>query len=226
MLRMKPGHMSLDSGGQHLLEEQAPGLEQMNLGFPLLEKLYKWEEERKAMNKPNQRTRPPSKRVLLPQWGALLLTPMVFVLGHVAVPQELSVLSTRHGWTHGRPGRRNLLGLLLIGAGFAGLVWCLRLHFVSARGSFELEHAQRYLVVRGPYQFTRNPMYLCGMLIWLGWIIWYGSVAVLAGAVVFWGSVAELVVPWEERHLEARFGEAYLRYKDRIPRWLGRRGSR
>jgi protein-S-isoprenylcysteine O-methyltransferase Ste14 len=66
-------------------------------------------------------------------------------------------------------------------------------------------------------------MYLCGMLIWLGWIIFYGSVAVGASAVVFWGSVAGLVVPWEERKLETRFGEAYLRYKNSIPRWLGKR---
>jgi protein-S-isoprenylcysteine O-methyltransferase Ste14 len=175
------------------------------------------------MNRPNQHIRKPSKRVLLPHWVALILTPVVFLLGHFAVPQELSVLSTRHGWAHGRPGRRNLLGLIPIGTGSAGLVWCLRLHFVGARGSFEMERAQNYLVVRGPYQFTRNPMYLCGMLIWLGWIIFYGSVAVLAGAVVFWGSVAGLVVPWEERKLETRFGETYLRYKNSIPRWLGKR---
>src|SRR6266849_6225809 len=175
------------------------------------------------MNKPNQRTRLPSKRIFLPHWAALILTPVVFLLGHVAVPQALSVLSTRHGWVNARPGRHNLLGLLPIGAGFAGLVWCLRLHFAGAGGSFEMERAQHYLVVRGPYQFTRNPMYLCGILIWLGWTILYGSVAVLAGTVVFWGSVAGLVVPWEERNLEARFGEAYRRYKDSIPWWLGKR---
>jgi len=156
---------------------------------------------------------------------ALILTPVVFLLGHVAVPQALSQLSARHGWAHGRPGWLNLLGLIPIGAGFAGLVWCLRLHFVGARGSFEMEGTQNYLVVRGPYQLTRNPMYLCGMLIWLGWIIFYGSVAVLAGTVGIWGSVAGLVVPWEERKLEARFGEAYLRYKHSVPRWVGK-GSR
>ncbi len=175
------------------------------------------------MNKPNQHIRKLSKRVLLPRWMALILTPVVFLLGHVAVPQELSQLSARQGWTHRGPGWLNLLGFIPIGAGFAGLVWCLRLHFFGARGSFEMERTQNYLVVRGPYQFTRNPMYLCGMLIWLGWIIFYGSVAVLAGAVVFWGNVAGLVVPWEERKLEARFGEAYLRYKNSIPRWLGKR---
>lgn len=157
------------------------------------------------MNRPNQHNRPPSKRVLLPHWVAFLLTPVVFVLGHVALPRQLSLLSARHGWADARPGRLNLL------------------HFVGARGSFEMEQTQHYLVVRGPYQVTRNPMYLSGMLIWLGWIIFYGGLAVGAFAVAFWGSVASLVVPWEERHLETRFGEAYLRYKNSVPRWLGKR---
>ncbi len=129
---------------------------------------------------------------------------MVFLLGHVAVPQELSRLAARHGWTHGHPG-------------------CLRLHFVASGGSFEMEHTPKHLVVHGPYQFTRNPMYLCGMIIWLGWVIFYGSVAVVVGFVVFWGNVAFLVVPWEERKLETRFGKAYLRYKHSVPRWLGKR---
>ncbi len=66
-------------------------------------------------------------------------------------------------------------------------------------------------------------MYLFGMLIWLGWIIFYGSVAVLAGAVIIWGIVARLVVPSEERNLEARFGEAYLQYMRSVPRWRGSR---
>jgi Phospholipid methyltransferase len=175
------------------------------------------------MNRPDFPRRKPLKRVLLPRWMALILTPVVFLLGHVAIPQELSLLSTRLGWAHGRPGGRNLLGLILIGIGAAGVFWCARLHFVASGGSFEMERTQNYLVMGGPYQFTRNPMYLSGMLIWLGWVIFYGSVAVLGGAVVIWGSVVLLGVPWEERKLEARFGEAYLRYKNSVPRWLGKR---
>jgi protein-S-isoprenylcysteine O-methyltransferase Ste14 len=162
------------------------------------------------------------KRVLLPRGVALILTPVILLLGHVVVPQQLSLLSSRHGWAQEGPGWFNLLGLIPIGAGAAFLVWCFRLHFVGVRGSFEMERTQNYLVVAGPYRCTRNPMYLCGMLIWLGWIIFYGSVAVLAGTVVVWGIVAMLVVPWEERNLKARFGEAYLRYKHSVPRWLGR----
>jgi protein-S-isoprenylcysteine O-methyltransferase Ste14 len=174
------------------------------------------------MNRPDVPTRKLSKRVFVPHWMALILTPVLFLLAHVVVPRELSSLSTRHGWAHERPGRRNLLALILIGIGAACIAWCARLHFVASRGSFELERTQNYLLVRGPYQFTRNPMYLSGMAIWLGWIIFYGSAAVCVGFVVVWGSVTFLVVPWEERKLEARFGEAYLRYKNTVPRWLGK----
>jgi protein-S-isoprenylcysteine O-methyltransferase Ste14 len=163
----------------------------------------------------------PSKRILLPHSMALILTPVLFLLAHVAMPRELSLHSTRRGWDHGRPGRLNWLGLIFIGIGAAGVLWCTRLHFLASHDSFELAGSQPYLIVRGPYQFTRNPVYLSEMVIWLGWAIFYGSVRVLLGSLVVWGSLALLVVPWEERQLEARFGEAYLRYKHSVPRWFG-----
>jgi protein-S-isoprenylcysteine O-methyltransferase Ste14 len=174
------------------------------------------------MARPDLSIRKPSKSVRVPHWIALILLPVLFLLAHVAVPRELSVISKRHGWAHGRPGRRNLPGLLLIGIGTVGLIWCARLHVVASPGPIELERTPRYLLVRGPYQFTRNPMYLSGIAIWLGWLIFYGSVAVLVGLVVLWGSVTLLLVPSEERALEARFGEAYLRYKHTVPRWVGK----
>jgi protein-S-isoprenylcysteine O-methyltransferase Ste14 len=130
------------------------------------------------------------ERWRLRRWVAIIMTPVVLLLGHVVVPHQLSLLSARHGWAHGMPGWLNLLGVIPIAAGAAFLVWCFR--------------------VRGPYGFTRNPMYLFGLLIWLGWIIFYGSVAVLAGMVIIWGVVALLAVRWEQRNLETRFGEAYL----------------
>jgi protein-S-isoprenylcysteine O-methyltransferase Ste14 len=175
------------------------------------------------MNSPSKHTRAPATRWHLPRWMALILTPVVLLLGQVIVPQQLSLLSARHGWAHGGPGWLNLLGVIPIAAGAAFLVWTFRLHFVAVRDSFEMKGTQNYLVLIGPYRFTRNPMYLFGMLIWLGWIVFYGSAAVLAGAVIIWGIVAMLVVPWEERNLEARFGEAYLTIIHSVPRWSGRR---
>ncbi len=125
------------------------------------------EKERQALNRPNLARGKPLKRVLLPHWMALILTPVVFLLAHVAVPQELSRLAARHGWTHGRPGWLNLLGLILIGGGWAGLVWCLRLHFVASGGSFEMEHTPEHLVVHGPTSSRAIP---CTSAAWSsGW---------------------------------------------------------
>jgi protein-S-isoprenylcysteine O-methyltransferase Ste14 len=161
-----------------------------------------------------------SQRARLPRRAALI--PVLFLLGHVGGPWAISWLSTRHGWSHGRPGRRNLLALLLVGAGTAGVSWCLSLHFGASTGLLEMERTPRSLLVRGPYRFTRNPMFLSELAIWLGWTLFYGSVAVFVGCVLFWLFVLFQAVPWEERELEARFGESYRRYKNSVPRWLGK----
>ena len=69
----------------------------------------------------------------------------------------------------------------------------------------------KQLVVRCPYRYTQNPIYLAGMAILLGWVIVYGSMAVLIGGAALWGSATRLVAPPVERALEARLGSAYLR---------------
>ncbi len=81
---------------------------------------------------------------------------------------------------------------------------------------------QGYLVVRGPYRYTRNPMYLGGGAIWLGWSVFYGS-AIIASAFLIWVAVTNFaVIPWEERSLEKAFGEGYRQYRDAVPRWIPR----
>ena len=54
----------------------------------------------------------------------------------------------------------------------------------------------------------------------LGWAVLLGSVAVAILLVVaVLGQHA--LAPWEERRLEAEFGEAYRDYRAEVPRWLG-----
>jgi protein-S-isoprenylcysteine O-methyltransferase Ste14 len=68
-------------------------------------------------------------------------------------------------------------------------------------------------------------MYLAELVLWLGWALFYGSVAVFIGCVVLWMMMNFIRVPREEQELEARFGEAYREYKRRVPRWLGEAGG-
>ena len=76
------------------------------------------------------------------------------------------------------------------------------------------------IVRTGPYRFSRNPIYLAFSLLQLGIAVWVNSwwlVATLAAAIAI---VHYVVVPREERYLEARFGAAYLDYKASVRRWL------
>jgi protein-S-isoprenylcysteine O-methyltransferase Ste14 len=97
----------------------------------------------------------------------------------------------------------------------------IALHFLASPDSFlELRPGQK-LLTPGPYAVSRNPMFLSELAFWFGWALFYGSLAVLIGF-LFWVTLFNFViVPYEERDLEARFGEAYRAYRARVPRWLG-----
>jgi protein-S-isoprenylcysteine O-methyltransferase Ste14 len=154
-------------------------------------------------------------------WLAPLLLAVFFLLAHVALPIQLSSLSTRHGWAGRRPGRWNVLGLLLIVPGVAGSLRLIALHFRSSPRSFtELKPTEK-LLTRDAYAYSRNPMYLLELLCWFGWALYYGSIPVLIGALL-WLAAFKYLVPWEERGLESRFGEPYRQYKRAVPRWFGR----
>jgi len=76
------------------------------------------------------------------------------------------------------------------------------------------------IVTEGPYRFTRNPLYLSMTLL-------YGGVSALANAlppVLLLPLVLRLmqrgVIEREESYLERKFGDVYLEYKVKVPRWI------
>lgn len=108
------------------------------------------------------------------------------------------------------------------GIGLVGLalfVWAL-LTLRAANTTVLPDKGADVLVTSGPFWRFRNPIYLAQVMIMLGLAeatknVWF---------VVFAGVHAVLVtllaiVP-EERHLEARFGDAYRDYKSRSRRWI------
>jgi hypothetical protein len=65
-----------------------------------------------------------------------------------------------------------------------------------------------------------HPMYLSEMVLILGWVIFYGSIAVLMASVAWFVFFNFYAMPNEERILEDHFGEAYRDYKEKVRRWL------
>jgi protein-S-isoprenylcysteine O-methyltransferase Ste14 len=76
------------------------------------------------------------------------------------------------------------------------------------------------LVTHGAFGFRRNPIYMGEVLIFLGLAQATGNVWLAIVAPLFAAAVLVLAILPEERHLEARFGEEYLAYKDRTRRWF------
>jgi protein-S-isoprenylcysteine O-methyltransferase Ste14 len=141
----------------------------------------------------------------------------------------LSHLAPRHGWADGGPSGWNLLGYVPVAAGAALLLWVAASGFSRCRDLPErvpVDWSPALLMTGGPYAFSRHPMYAGELALWLGWAVLYGSMPVLIGF-AFLAALVGLLAPREERALEARFGEAYRRYKARVPRWpgVGRRGG-
>lgn len=76
------------------------------------------------------------------------------------------------------------------------------------------------IVVRGPYRFTRNPMYVSLVALYVGVTLFVNSAwpLILLPAVVL--LVQRRVIAREEAYLEAKFGEQYRAYKARVRRWI------
>src|SRR5205085_1256575 len=76
------------------------------------------------------------------------------------------------------------------------------------------------LIARGPYRFTRNPMYvgvttaLVGVGIAVN-VLWIPIFALVALAIIHVVAVVR-----EEAYLAARFGDAYAAYTARVRRYL------
>lgn len=80
--------------------------------------------------------------------------------------------------------------------------------------------ATRTLLDRGPFRFSRNPLYLGLILLNVALALllpsmWALLVVPLGVALLFWGAI----VP-EERYLSTKFGEEYDAYRNRVRRWI------
>ena len=108
------------------------------------------------------------------------------------------------------------------GVGLAGvcvLLRCVWDFFAAGRGTLAPIDPPRHLVVRGLYQFTRNPMYNGVLAVLLGEAWFFRSTALFQYAVLMFVIFHLMVVVYEEPALESRFGESYRIYRKAVPRW-------
>ena len=74
-------------------------------------------------------------------------------------------------------------------------------------------------MIRGPYRFVRNPMYIGAVLVLAGLAIFYQSISVAIYAGLFLLAAHIFVVAYEEPTLRRTFGQEYDAYCVRVRRW-------
>ncbi|HLQ59486.1 MAG TPA: isoprenylcysteine carboxylmethyltransferase family protein [Gemmatimonadales bacterium] len=115
-----------------------------------------------------------------------------------------------------------LLALLLIAAGVALLIACIWEFAALGKGTLSPVDPPKELVVQGLYRYVRNPMYLSVSTIVLGEALLARSRALLAYWAIFFAIVNLFVLLYEEPALRRQFGDSYVRYQQRVGRWLPR----
>jgi protein-S-isoprenylcysteine O-methyltransferase Ste14 len=172
-----------------------------------------------SMVEGRSRTRSVSRRTAVFLGGLIWI--VAVPMAHGVAPWAISLLSLRRGWERGGPGIANLVAVIPIALGIVGLTWTVVAAFRHIPDRMELR-LPAFLMTRGPYSYSRNPMYASELVLWIGWAAFYGSVGVLIALVAFFAALV-VAVRYEERVLTARFGEAYRAYRNSVPRWLGTR---
>ena len=112
----------------------------------------------------------------------------------------------------------SIIGIMLLVTGFclAGFA----LFHLGESVAVGLPDRQTALKTRGLYRFSRNPVYVGGILMCIGsclYAIHVLNILLFMTALI----IHHAIILKEEEYLENKFGSAWLEYKKRVPRYIG-----
>lgn len=153
---------------------------------------------------------------------ALLKTAIFTIVapGTVTVLIPYLILSSPSARPPAEFGTFRYLGGLLISLGFSLYLWCGWDFAIAGRGTPAPVDPPKELVVRGPYRYVRNPMYIAVLSVVLGEALLFQSRALLRYGLWVFLLFFLFVLAYEEPVLRRKFGESYRRYCASVPRWL------
>jgi protein-S-isoprenylcysteine O-methyltransferase Ste14 len=116
-------------------------------------------------------------------------------------------------------GAPQVAGMILVAIGTAIAFWCLLTFVFIGKGTPAPFDPPRKLVIRGPYRFVRNPMYIGAGMTIAGTALYYESLSIAIYTGLFFLITHLFVVLYEEPTLRRTFGDEYEAYRRRTKRW-------
>src|SRR5437588_7057967 len=120
-------------------------------------------------------------------------------------------------------GAPQVAGMSMVGIGTAIALWCVFTFVFIGKGTPAPFDPPRKLVIRGPYRFVRNPMYIGAGMTLAGAAIFYQSLSIFIYTGLFFLITHLFVVLYEEPTLRRTFGTEYEAYCTRGRRWWPKR---
>jgi protein-S-isoprenylcysteine O-methyltransferase Ste14 len=117
-------------------------------------------------------------------------------------------------------GPVQIAGMILVAIGTLIALWCVLTFVFIGKGTPAPFDPPRRLVIRGPYRFVRNPMYIGAGLTIAGAAVFYESLSILCYTALFFLITHLFVVFYEEPTLRRMFGDDYEAYLRRVRRWV------
>ncbi len=142
--------------------------------------------------------------------------PVLYVTGFL-IGYGLTLLVPLGAWPALLP---RAVGASLAALGVLIAFWAIALFWLNRTAVFPHKPASTLISRRGPYRFTRNPMYLSLSLAYLGVAIFVRTGWAILLLPLVLAAVTRMVIAREEAYLERRFGDEYLSYKKHVRRWV------
>ena len=151
--------------------------------------------------------------------ATIFATGFIFLWGWVALSlhdrYDTTLGFALSGWTRA-------LGIAVMAAGGTLAFTCVATFVTRGEGTPAPFDPPRKFVAAGPYKIVRNPMYVGGFIVLLGFGLYEQSPTILLFTLPWLVLAHSFVVLYEEPHLCATFGTPYDAYCRSVRRWWPR----
>ncbi len=146
----------------------------------------------------------------------LILPPPLIFLGHLLSALILQwVVPLPLPW----PAPLRVPGAVLLLGGFALAAAAVR-EMRKMHTTPDPKQPVTILVTTGPYRFSRNPIYLGFLLIFVGFTLLTGTLWGVLLSPFLIGTITRSVIRPEENYLQGRFDGQYSIYRTLVRRWF------
>lgn len=120
------------------------------------------------------------------------------------------------------PAATEIPGAILGVLGAILVLACASIFISRGRGTPAIFDAPRAFVAIGPYKYVRNPMYIGGLALLLGFGLYECSISILLLTLLLFPFFHLFVLFYEEPTLTRKFGSSYQNYLRAVRRWIPR----